>query len=325
MTSSLIIRSEIDPQVIAAELDADPRLKSLHTKRGYLRDLVDFENWRAGRPLSKLLVESYAAELQQAGKAPRSINRKLAAIRWHARRLADTLADRPVATEGERVMRAELMAQAERIAGAKGVRGEREPAGRHIATSEVKALLLACVTDRSPAGKRDAAIIALAWSAGPRRSEIAGLTLADYVASGPNEGDLRIAHGKGDKSRTVYVFNGAASYLTDWLTLRGDADGPLWYVIGKNGVMDVGHGMSDEALAQMLEKRRLQAGVKKLSWHDFRRTFAGNLLDAGVDLVTVQKLMGHSSSTTTAGYDRRPDETRRKASRLLHVPYISVV
>lgn len=91
--------------------------------------------------------------------------------------------------------------------------------------------------------------------------------------------------------------------------------------INKGGNVQFGHGVSDTALVKMLEKRRAQASVKSLSWHDFRRTFAGNLLDNGYDLVTVQKLMGHSSPTTTAGYDRRGEEVRRKAARSLHVPY----
>lgn len=86
-------------------------------------------------------------------------------------------------------------------------------------------------------------------------------------------------------------------------------------------MIQAGHGVSDEALAQMLAKRRAQAGVQSLTWHDFRRSFAGNLLDNGNDLVTVQKLMGHSSPTTTANYDRRGDEVKRKASRSLHVPH----
>ncbi len=54
---------------------------------------------------------------------------------------------------------------------------------------------------------------------------------------------------------------------------------------------------------------------------DLRRTFAGDLLDTGVDLATVQKLMGHSDANTTARYDRRGEQAKRHAVRMLHVPY----
>lgn len=320
-TTALVLQDTNFAQTVAVDLENDPRLRSLHTKRGYLRDLLDFETWRDHRPWSKLLVEAYAAELQRVGKSPNSVNRALAAIRWHARRLADKLADRPVATDAERIARAEIIAQVERIASIRDLRGETEPAGRHIRTGEVKALLEACVSDPTPAGIRDAAIIAVAWSTGARRSELAELKLSDFQRTSDDDGDLRI-FGKGNKVRTAYIYNGAASYLHDWLTLRGEVDGPLFYAVAKGGAIRVGHGLSDEALAQMLEKRRAEAGVKHLSWHDFRRTFAGNLLDNGNDLVTVQKLMGHSSPTTTANYDRRDDEVKRRASRSLHVPYL---
>ena len=122
--------------------------------------------------------------------------------------------------------------------------------------------------------------------------------------------------------RVVYLYDGAAAYLLDWLKLRGPGEGPLFLAVNKGGGILVGHGVSDEALAQMLEKRRVQAGLRRLTWHDFRRTFAGNLLDNGNDLVTVQKLMGHASPTTTAAYDRRGEEVKRRASRSLHVPNV---
>jgi integrase len=47
----------------------------------------------------------------------------------------------------------------------------------------------------------------------------------------------------------------------------------------------------------------------------FQRTFAGDLLDNDNNLVTIQKLMGHTSPSKTANRDRRGDEVKRKASR----------
>jgi integrase len=78
--------------------------------------------------------------------------------------------------------------------------------------------------------------------------------------------------------------------------------------------------MTSDAVLKILKRRGLQAGVDSFSAHDFRRTFCSDLLDAGVDIVTVQKLAGHTSPTVTAKYDRRGEEAKRRAVQNLEIP-----
>jgi len=82
-----------------------------------------------------------------------------------------------------------------------------------------------------------------------------------------------------------------------------------------------GGALTSQAIYNMLRKRAEEAGVKSFSPHDLRRSFISHLLDKGADIATISKMAGHANVQTTARYDRRPEEAKRKAAELLHVPY----
>jgi site-specific recombinase XerD len=208
----------------------------------------------------------------------------------------------------------------QRAADVPPVKGVTLLRGRALTGGELRALFDRCVQDDGPAGARDAAMLGVMYGGGLRRSELVGLDLVDYDQE---SGALAVRHGKGNKARMVYVAGGTAEALSDWLLFRGTTPGPLFCHINKGGRI-VLRRLADQAVFDILTKRLQEAGVARCSPHDMRRTFIGDLLDAGADISTVQQLAGHSNVSTTARYDRRGEAVKRKAVGLLHVPYSRV-
>lgn len=199
---------------------------------------------------------------------------------------------------------------------ATSVKGARVPKGRSLSAGEISALMDTCAADQSSAGVRDAAILGLLYGCGLRRAELVALDLDSF---NPADGGL-VVRGKGNKERKVYVQNGARLALDDWLHLRGDEPGALFYRIRRGGHIKR-QRLTPQALLHILTERGHQAGVADFSPHDMRRTLAGDLLDAGEDIVTVQKILGHADVSTTQRYDRRPETAKRKAQSKIHIPY----
>ena len=203
----------------------------------------------------------------------------------------------------------------------KPITGETIPAGRELASGEISALMNVCQADTSPAGQRDAAIIGMLYAAGLRRQEIVNLSLGSFDR---DSGQI-VLTGKRNKQRTAYLTNGSLAAVIDWLEVRGNNDDALFVAINKGGRLDTSKPMTAQAIYNMLTKRAAEAEVKQFSPHDMRRTFVSDLLDAGADIATVSKMAGHANVQTTARYDRRPEDAKRKAAGLLHVPYKSKV
>ena len=204
-----------------------------------------------------------------------------------------------------------------RAADIPSVRGESAPRGRALLSEELARLFAACDRDDTPAGKRDAALIAVLYGCGLRRSEAVALLVLDYTRE---QGSLRVHSGKGGKSRLVYATEGVSGAIEAWIAVRGPKQGPLFCPINKAGKTTL-RALSDQAVRKILNKRAAEAGIASFSPHDLRRTMIGDLLDAGADISTVQRLAGHATVTTTARYDRRGEAAKRKAARLLEVPY----
>ncbi len=296
--------SESPEEVYLARLSPKGRL-GMHSRLLSVARLLGAENidqvpWENMRYKD---VAAIRAELGAQGLSPATVNLSLSALRG-------------VAKEAWRLgfMSSEEHAL---IRDVESVRGSRLLAGREVPQLELKALLEVCNGDKSLAGRRDTAAILLLYGGGLRRGELPELEVGDWDAANRA---VRVRQGKGNKEREVFVAHGTTQAIEDWLEVRGERTGKLFLPINKGGKVS-GVRMSDQAVYKLLNKRRDQAGLSPLSPHDLRRTWVGDLLDAGADISSVQKLAGHASPATTARYDRRGRRALRRAADLLHVPY----
>lgn len=235
--------------------------------------------------------------------APATCNRVLSVVRSVLR-----TAYRLGAMDGEDYRRA---AEVESVA------GERLPAGRYVESDELARLVGVCKADPTPAGARDAAVLALLFQCGMRRSEVCAALVTDIDQV---SGRVHVQRGKGNKARLVYLTGGALHAVRAWVGVRGDAPGALITRIGKGGRLTT-DGISVTALYDIVVKRAADAGLIATSPHDLRRTFVTAMLDVGADVLAVKRIAGHSSTNTTERYDRSADRRAEAAAGMIDFPY----
>ena len=142
---------------------------------------------------------------------------------------------------------------------------------------------------------RDYAILMLFLNCGIRRSELVGLNLTDVY-----EDRIRVV-GKGNKERTVYFGSACRKAIDAYLVERNKK------VLSDNralfGSRD-GNRISVTAVHRLVKKALLQAGLDstQLSAHKLRHTAATMMLSGGVDVKTVQEVLGHENLNTTQIY-----------------------
>lgn len=136
------------------------------------------------------------------------------------------------------------------------------------------------------AGDRDRAILLLLLDTGVRKSEASDLRIGDVKVS---KGEVYVRRGKGRKSRTVFMGANTRRSIRSYLRHRKNLtpESPLW--IGRGG-----NKISSDGLRQVLKRRAHAVGLDEPGFHDFRRAFAVNSLRNGMDIITLQRLLGHS-------------------------------
>lgn len=250
-------------------------------------------------------VQAIRTKLSEEDYAPASINKTIAGIRGVMR-----------AAWRLDLIGAETYAK---IRDVPPVRGSRLPAGRALNWGEVTALFATVSNDSTPAGKRDAVILAVAYACGLRRAEIASLDFENLSRNLDDTFDVRLI-GKGNKERVVFLNDGAAELMDEYLRIRGGEAGPLFYAGRRGGHLIRGQRLTGQSVYGILKKRTRQASINDATPHDLRRTFISSLLNLNVDISLISRMAGHSSISVTARYDRRGDAEIRKASKSLLVP-----
>jgi len=162
--------------------------------------------------------------------------------------------------------------------------------------AEIDALISAC-SHRAPTGVRNRALIAVLYRGALRIGEALALFPKDVDLE---TGEVRILHGKGDKSRLIRLDRDALAMLQRWMdrraTLGANGRHPLFCTLKRGAV-------SPEYCRQLFPRLAKKAGVeKRVHPHGFRHTFACEWVREGRDLHQLRRILGHSSLTVTDRY-----------------------
>ncbi|MFN3467111.1 MAG: tyrosine recombinase, partial [Candidatus Brocadiales bacterium] len=166
--------------------------------------------------------------------------------------------------------------------------------------------LLGIIPPPSPLGLRNKALLEVLYATGARASEVTVLRLKDVDLE---SGYLR-CKGKGNKERIVPLGVKAQECLKKYISearprlggiqLRRTSDTVDWD--GPVFLSRLGHPLRREDVWRIVKTYARKAGIKAISPHALRHSFATHLLERGADLRSVQEMLGHASIATTQVY-----------------------
>jgi integrase/recombinase XerC len=269
---------------------------SIHTVKAYARDLREFQGLLGGSypdvvapdQVRREMVVQFALSLK--GQAPLTVRRKLTAIASFYHYLQDT---------GHSVA---------------------SPA-RGLPLPKVAQCFPTCLTAEQAGALLEAAhtpwhraMIALLLFAGLRRSEVAAITLDDLDL----ENAQLLVRGKGAKQRIVPLTPLVVEAIREYLPCRPQTESQHLFVSRVGG-----HPLHARVAGRMLQHvlQRAGLGEEHITPHRLRHTFASHLIRSGVDVRTVQELLGHADLQTTARYLHSDTRTKQAAVGKLAVAF----
>jgi site-specific recombinase XerD len=170
-----------------------------------------------------------------------------------------------------------------------------------VSMATVRALVNSC--PKTFHGLRDKAIVYFLLDTGARAGECLAVNLADVDQV---SGAVLIREGKGRKPRTVYLEKTARRALRTYLKTRADKTPALW-------VTDERERLTYSGLREIIRRLSIRANVTRPPLHAFRRAFALACLRNGMDIYTLQNLMGHADLQVLRRYLKQTEQDLQAA------------
>jgi integrase/recombinase XerD len=262
-----------------------------HTLEGYRRDLKKLSDWaqhnkKQIHELTRQELRGWIAQLSKDGLAPSSIARAVSAARGLFRFL---MLDGHI-----RIHPTEDLQTPQKFG--------------HLPTflteEEINRLFAAPDISKEE-GIRDRTILELLYAAGLRVSELVALKQADVDL---NSG-LVVCYGKGSKERRVPIGKSAIHWLQQYAGAKAG--------YGRQSLPNLfthrGKPLTRQFVWTIVKNQARSAGIKAISPHTLRHSFATHLLQRGADSRSVQALLGHSDISTTQIYTHMTDRHLRAA------------
>ena len=262
-----------------------------HSLESYKRDLNRLQSWAntSRKPVSELTradLRKWIASLSREGLAPTSIARAVSATRGFYKFL---MLDGHIKNHP-----AEDLDTPQRFA----------YLPRFLTEDEIN-LLLAAPDISTEEGIRDRAMLEIMYATGLRVSELVNLKTADVdLLAG-----LVVCYGKGNKQRRVPLGKSAIHWLQQYAAMKsgyGKQTSPHIF-------LHRGRPFTRQIAWAMIKRHAETAGIKNVSPHTLRHSFATHLLQHGADSRSVQALLGHSDISTTQIYTHITDIHLRRA------------